>query len=248
MDNTNYIALSRQMALWKQMDLVSNNMANMNTAGYKGDDAVFTSYLVDTRGGAADIVGNPLYFTMDYASYKDFSEGMIAHTGNKFDVAIQGNAFFSVDTPQGELYTKKGQFTLNSDGAISTIDGFPILSENGTPFFIAPEETQLIITETGEVMTENGSLGRIKMATFADNQLLSKVGDTMFAMKEGNTAEFNTGNYKLVQGSIEKSNVNGVNEMTKLIKVQRAYEYVQQMIDTEHERLSNTIQAYAQLA
>lgn len=248
MDNTNYIALSRQMALWKQMDLVSNNMANMNTAGYKGDDAVFSSYLVETQNASPEIVGNPLYFTQDYASYKDFSEGMIAHTGNKLDVAIQGNAFFSVDTPQGELYTKKGQFTLNADGAISTIDGFPILSENGTPFFIAPGETELTITENGEVLTENGSLGRMKLATFADNQLLEKVGDTMFALKEGNSVEFNNDNYRVVQGSIEKSNVNSINEMTKLIKIQRSYDYVQQMIDQEHERLSNTIQAYSELA
>ena len=247
MDNTSYIALSRQMALWKQMNIVSNNVANMNTAGYKQDNALFTSYINQTPD-AAGVGAAPQFFTMDFGDFQDFGEGAFKNTGNTFDLAIKGDGFFCIETRDGEKYTRKGQFTLNSDGAISTIDGFPILSENGTPFFIAPEETQLIITETGEVMTENGSLGRIKMATFADNQLLSKVGDTMFAMKEGNTAEFNTGNYKLVQGSIEKSNVNGVNEMTKLIKVQRAYEYVQQMIDTEHERLSNTIQAYAQLA
>ena len=65
MDNTNYIALSRQMALWKQMDVISNNMANMNTSGYKGDEAVFTTYLAQTENPAKGMVGNPLYFTED---------------------------------------------------------------------------------------------------------------------------------------------------------------------------------------
>ena len=248
MDNTNYIALSRQMALWKQMDIVSNNMANMTTSGYKGDEAVFITYLARTENAAPDIVGNPLHFTEDYASYKNFREGTIAHTGNSLDIAIKGNAFFAVDTPDGELYTRKGQFALNADGAISTIDGYPLLSENNTPFFIAPGESEITITDSGEVLTENGNLGRIKLATFADNQKLSKVADTMFKNTDASNVEFNTGNYEVVQGSVEKSNVDPIGEMTKLIKLQRSYDYVQQMIDEEHDRLSNTIETYSQLA
>ena len=248
MDNTNYIALSRQMALWKQMDVVSNNMANMNTSGYKGDEAVFTSYLAKTENAAKGIVGNPLYFTQDYGTYKYFAEGMIAHTGNALDVAIKGNAFFAVETPEGEKYTRKGQFSLNADGAIVTKDGYPLLSETGTPFFIAPNENEITITASGEVLTENGSLGRMRLASFADNQKLLKIADTMFENTEGNSMEYNNGSYQVVQKSIEKSNVEPIAEMTKLINLQRSYEYVQQMIDTEHERLSNTITAFSQQA
>lgn len=89
MDNTKYIALSRQMALWKQMDIVSNNMANMNTSGYKQDDAIFASYLTQTKN--AEGFGRvPVYFTQDFGMYKDFKEGAIVHTGNTFDLALQG--------------------------------------------------------------------------------------------------------------------------------------------------------------
>lgn len=248
MDNTNYIALSRQMALWKQMDVVSNNMANMNTSGYKGNEAVFTTYLAKTENAAKGIVGNPLYFTEDYGTYKNFSEGMIAHTGNALDVAIKGDAFFAVETADGEKYTRKGQFSLSSDGSIVTNDGYPLLSENRTPFYVGPNDREISITSSGEILTENGSLGRMRLASFADNQKLQKIADTLFENTDGNTVEYNGGNYEVIQKAVEKSNVEPISEMTKLINIQRSYEYVQQMIDTEHERLSNTISAFAQMA
>ncbi len=247
MDNINYIALSRQMALWKQMDIVSNNMANMNTSGFKQDDALFTSFLVETPE-ATGIGRTPLYFTEDYGSFQNFAEGAFEETGNVFDLAIQGDAFFCLETSAGEMYTRKGQFSLDADGKLVTNDGAIVLSENNEPFFIAPGETEISITESGDVMTENGVIGRLKLATFADNQKLLKVAGTMFENTDGNQMEIGNDNVRVAQGVIEKSNVNPIEEMTKLIKVQRSYEYVQQMIDNEHERLSNTISTYAQLA
>lgn len=247
MDNTNYIALSRQMALWKQMDIVSNNMANMNTSGYKQDDALFTSYMVQTPQ-ATGIGRAPLYFTQDYGSFQNFAEGALETTGNTFDVAIKGDGFFCVETQAGERYTRKGQFSLDSEGKIVTNEGAVVLSENNTPFFIAPGETEVVITENGDVITENGIIGRLKIASFEDNQKLLKTAGTMFENTAGNTMAVGAENVKIAQGVIEKSNVNAIEEMTKLIKIQRSYEYVQQMIDEEHDRISNTISTYAQLA
>ncbi len=247
MDNTNYIALSRQMALWKQMDIVSNNMANMNTSGYKQDDALFTSYLVQTPQ-ATGIGRAPLYFTQDFGSFHNFAEGVLENTGNTFDVAIQGDAFFCVDTKGGERYTRKGQFSLDSEGKIVTNEGAVVLSENNAPFFIAPGETEVTITENGDVLTENGVIGRLKLASFEDNQKLLKTAGTMFENVAGNAMVIGADNIKVAQGVIEKSNVNAIEEMTKLIKIQRSYDYVQQMIDEEHDRIANTISTYAQLA
>ena len=247
MDNINYIALSRQMALWKQMDAVSNNMANMNTAGFKQDDTLFSSYLVQTAD-AQGIGSAPLYFTEDFGTFQNFAEGAFEETGNVFDVAIQGDGFFCVETPAGEMYTRKGQFSLSSEGALITNDGALVLSENNEPIFFAPSEKEITITESGDVMTENGTIARLKVAHFADNQKLLKVAGTMFENVAGNDMTIGTDNMRFAQGAIEKSNVNPLNETTKSIKVQRSYEYVQQMIDNEHDRLSNTISTYAQLA
>lgn len=247
MDNTKYIALSRQMALWKQMDIVSNNMANMNTSGYKQDEAIFSSYVVQTEN-AQGFGKVPVYFTQDFGMYKNFKEGAIVQTGNTFDLALQGDSFFSVETPSGEKFTKKGQFQLDGDGQLITKDGYAVLSENNEPFFIAPGEKEISISENGDISTENGIIGRLKLVRFADNQKLLKVADTMFENTAGNAMVVNPEDTRVIQGAVEKSNVEPITEMTKLIKLQRSYEYVQQMIDQEHERISNTITAYSQLA
>ncbi len=247
MDNTKYIALSRQMGLWKQMEIVSNNMANMNTSGFKAQDAMFSSYIAQTTN-AEGIGKAPVYFTQDFAAYKDFSEGMMSETGNAFDLAISGDAFFAIDTADGEKYTRKGQFHLDANGMLVDHNSNPILSEGGTPFFFAPGEKEIVIAEDGEISTENGTIGRVKLIKFEDNQKLLKIGDTMFENIDGNQIMAANGDAKIHQGVVEKSNVNSINEMTKLINVQRSYEFVQQMIDTEHQRISNTIQAFAQMA
>ena len=249
MDNTKYIALSRQMALWKQMDIVSNNMANMNTTGYKQDEAVFSSYIhqSDTNASVSGMARKPLYFTQDFGSYSNFNEGMLVETGNTLDFAIKGDSFFAVQTQAGERYTRKGNFTLDSDGMLVTSEGDPVLSENNEPFFFAPTEKEISVMENGEIYTENGLVGRLKLVQFADNQKLLKVANTMFENTDGNTMSIGNDNIRVLQGKLEKSNVNSIEEMTKLVNLQRSYEYVQQMIDEEHDRLSNTISAFAQM-
>ena len=247
MDNTSYIALSRQMALWKQMNIVSNNVANMNTAGYKQDNALFTSYINQTPD-AAGVGAAPQFFTMDFGDFQDFGEGAFKNTGNTFDLAIKGDGFFCVETRDGEKYTRKGQFTLNEDGALTTTDGDFVMSENNTPLFFAPGETEITISKRGDVITENGVIGRLTSAQFADNQKLLKTSGVLFDNREGNAVVFGSGNYRIAQGMVEASNVNAVAEMTNLVKIQRSYDYVQQMIDEEHDRLSNTISTFAELA
>ena len=247
MDNTTYIALSRQMALWKQMNIVSNNMANMNTAGYKQDNALFTSYINQTPE-AVGIGAAPLYFTQDFADFQNFEEGSFKDTGNAFDVAIKGDGFFCIETRDGEKYTRKGQFTLNEDGALATTDGDLVMSENNAPLFFAPGESEITISESGDVMTENGLIGRLKIATFADNQKLLKTSGVLFENRKGNAVTYGSGNVRIAQGMVENSNVNAIAEMTNLVKIQRSYDYVQQMIDEEHDRLSNTISTFAEIA
>lgn len=246
MDNTKYIALSRQMALWKQMNVVSNNVANMNTTGYKQEDTIFSTYVAQTLN-AKGMGKEPVYFTQDFATYNNFIEGALVSTGNTLDVALQGDGFFAIETDNGVSYTRKGNFTLDSNGMIVTTDGYPVLSRNNEPLFIAPTEKEIMITEDGSVATENGVIGRLQVVKFADNQKLVRKADTMFDNVAGN-ASSEADNVRVLQRSLEKSNVNSVEEMTKLIHLQRSYEFVQQMIDEEHDRISNTIKTYGQLA
>ena len=155
--------------------------------------------------------------------------------------------FFVIEGDNGISYTRKGNFTLNSDGMIVTTDGYPVLAQGNAPLFIAPTEKEIMITEDGSVATENGVIGQLQIVKFADNQKLVKKANTMFDNVDGNQM-MAADDVRVVQRSLEKSNVNSVEEMTKLIQLQRSYEFVQKMIDEEHERLSNTIEAYSQLA
>ena len=246
MDNTKYIALSRQMALWKQMNVVSNNVANMNTTGFKQEGTIFSTVVAQTLN-AKDMGNDPVYFTQDLATYTDFLEGALVETGNTFDVALQGDGFFAVETDQGISYTRKGNFTLDRNGMMVTTDGYPVLSQNNEPIFIAPTETEVVITEDGSVSTENGIIGRLNVVKFADNNKLVKRADTMFDNVAGNQ-QTQADDVRVVQRSLEKSNVNAVEEMAKLIQLQRSYDFVEQMIDEEHDRISNTIETYSQLA
>ena len=245
MDNTKYIALSRQMALWKQMNVVSNNVANMNTTGYKQEDTIFSTYVAQTMN-AKGVGKDPVYFTQDFAIYNNFMEGPLVETGNTLDVALQGDGFFVIETDNGTSYTRKGNFTLDNNGMIVTTDGHAVLSDSNTPLFIAPTEREIMITEDGSVATENGIIGRLQVVKFADNQKLIKKAETMFDNVAGNQVQ-EADDVRVVQRSLEKSNVNSVEEMTKLIQLQRSYDFVQQMIDEEHDRISNTIEAYGQL-
>lgn len=245
MDNTKYIALSRQMGLWNQLGVVSNNMANMNTSGFKQDNILFKSYLTETPN-AKGFGRSQVHFSQDFGSYSDFSEGNIVSTGNTFDVAIKGDGFFAIETDDGEKYTRKGNLALDVDGKLVTADGFPILSESNTPFFIAPGEKSISISESGEVSTENGIIGKIKLVEFEDNNKLAKIGSTMFDNPKNNKMS-NATKGAIAQGYIEKSNVNAIAEMTSMINIQRSYDFIAQMINDEHDRLSKTISTYAQL-
>ncbi len=242
MKNTLYIALSRQTSLWNQLDMVSNNLANMNTTGYKGVQAHFTEHLSKSKTDEK-LLDDRLSFVHDFGIVRDFTEGAFSSTGNPLDVAIHGEGYFVIDAPHGIQYSRNGQFKLNPDGMLVNADGYAVLDTNDNPIFIAPRETQINITRDGTISTENGVVATIQVVEFDDRQRLRSSYGTLFGNAEGNGVKPVTP--QLEQGMIEKSNVNAVVEMTRMIKLQRAYENVQMMIDTEHSRRQNAIQAYA---
>lgn len=234
MDNTLYISLSRQTALWRQLEVVANNMANMNTTAFKGDDTLFSEYLVKTVNPDKTF-GNKLSFTQDFGLVTDLSEGPIAPTGNPLDVAIHGDGFFVIDTPEGENYSRNGQFKLNNDGMLVNADNLAVLSTNNEPFFFAPNEQSIEISRDGTVSTENGVIGNLKIVAFEDGQKLTKTYGSLYQSTNDNPpkeVEF----VNVEQGMIEQSNVQPIKEITKMIALHRSYNNVQKMIESEYER------------
>src|SRR5436190_12498385 len=132
MENALLIGLSRQMSLRREMEVVSNNVANMNTTGFKGDTAVFEEYLMP--GASADQFLRPdrrPSYVVDRSTWHDMSQGPVQQTGNPLDVAVNGEAFLVVQTPRGERYTRNGALQTNSTGQLVTSEGFAVLGDGG---------------------------------------------------------------------------------------------------------------------
>lgn len=243
MENTSYIALSRQTSLWRQLDVVANNIANVNTSGYRGKDTMFTDYLVRSPNSDSPF-RDEVRFVQDYGTVRDMRPGTISRTDNPMDLALEREGFFVIETPEGEMYTRAGRFTLDDQGQMVTSDGHPVMTQNNTPLFIAPNESDFLVARDGTISTENGPIGKLRVVDFDEPQRLHDVGASLLQAdldQEPQEVE----NAVVAQGMIEGSNVNGVVEMTKMINVQRAYGQVQQMLEQENSRITKAMQTWA---
>jgi len=238
MENTAYIALSRQTALWRQMDVVANNIANMNTPAYKGEHMLFAEYLARSRS-ADSAFPDSLSYTTDFGTYRDVDRGPMEATANPLDVAINGEGYFEIETDFGRYYTRNGRFMLDNDGMIVTTQGHPVLTTEGTPVFIAPNEKEISIARDGSMSTETGPVGRLRVVNFEDEQAMRRVQAGLYDAQDQEPQDVD--GVTLEQGTIEGSNVQPVVEMTRLIDVHRAYEAIQKLIESEGERQRTAI-------
>ena len=228
MENAMLVGLSRQIALGRQLDVLSNNLANVTTNGFKARSSRFEEYTASpARADAFRSPDRPLSFVIDAGTPLDTSSGAIEMTGNPLDIAIKGDAFFAVQTPGGERYTRNGALTLDAQGQMVTSDGNPILGDGG-PITIGPQETNLSIAQDGTVSTSQGQRGKIRLVRFADADALENAGANTFSSRATPQPAGNAG--RVEPGALERSNVKSILEMTRLIEVNRAYATVAGMM------------------
>jgi len=237
MENTSFVALSRQTTLRRQLDVIANNLANMNTTGFKGEKMMFVDHLVRSRGGEK-ILGDKIAYVRDIATVRDLTEGPMKATENPLDLAIHGDGYFVVETENGDRYTRNGQFTLDDAGQMVTKNGDPVLSDNGQPFFFSPQDKNIEVTSDGVVRTENGEVGRLQVVTFDDNLDLKEVSGGLFDTEQ---LPQEVDDPHVVQNMIEGSNVEPIVEMTRMIDVHRSYKGVQKLIEAEDDRIKKMI-------
>ena len=252
MENTLLIGLSRQMALQREMDVVANNVANLNTNGFKANTSIFEEYLMPVaRANNFPAGDNRLSFVQDRGTLLDLSQGAVQLTGNALDVAIDGDAFLSVQTPRGERYTRNGALQLNDKGELVTSEGDKILGDGG-PIVLQPQDRDVTINPEGTVSVRNGAgpddvpRGKLKLVRFAQPQRLIKDGSSYFSAPAGAQPGVPE-KVKLVQGAIEKSNVRSVVEMTRMIEVNRTYAAVAGLMQSQGDLRRNAIQQLAEV-
>ena len=241
MENTSFIALSRQGVLRRQMDVIANNIANMNSTGFQAERMMFVDHLMRSRGGER-ILGEKHAYVRDIATVRNTAEGPMKKTENPLDVAIRGDGYFAVETETGERYTRNGHLRLDATGQLVTQNGDPVLSVTRQPFFFTPEDTRIQISRDGTVSTENGDLGQLRIVRFEDPEAMEPVSGGLYRSDE---PPVDVERPDVVQGALEGSNVEAILEMTRIIEVNRAYKHAKRMIDAEDERIKKMMRAFA---
>lgn len=232
MENAQLIALSRQTALRNQLDVVATNMANLNTTGFKSQRSLFEEYIMPVAEATEfEAPDRHLSYVHDYGTVTNFQAGNIKSSGNDLDLAVDGDGFFTVQMADGsEAYSRNGSFHLDDTGLLITSEGHPVLTEGG-PISFTPEDGKIDISRDGTISTELGVRGRIRLVDFDNPQELNPVGDSLFT---GSTPLPVT-NVRVIQGALEESNVHGVEEVSRLIEITRAYEAVAKLMKESDE-------------
>ncbi len=239
MQGASLVLTSYQDSLMRAMDVTANNIANVNTTGYKRENVAFDTYVVRPTPTQT------YQFGIDHGTYRDAAQGPTLSTGNPLDVAIQGHGYMAIQTDAGIRYTRAGAFMLNSEGQIVTPAGDPVLDDGQQPITLPADAQQILIGTDGTISVQTGSsgaatqVGKLGLMKFANEQSLSPVGNNLYATNEQPELEKEG---VFVQGSIEQSNVQSVSEMTRMIDVSRTYQQVVHLLDTENERMSKAIQ------
>jgi len=253
MENASLVGLSRQIALQRELDIVANNIANLNTTGFKADNVVFHEYLMPGARANQFAGGDrQISFVHDRATWLDLSQGPAQPTGNPLDIAISGNAFLTVQTPRGERYTRNGALQLNSQGQLVTSEGLQVIGQNG-PIVFQPTDRDISINIDGTISVREGQnttdsqRGKLKLTVFDQPQRLRKDGTSTFMAPDGVAAQPAGPDIRVNQGVIEKSNVNSVMEMTRMVEVTRAYTQIAGMLQNQNDMRRTAIEKLAEV-
>lgn len=237
MDNSIYVTLSRELALFRDMDVAANNVANANTTGYNAEHILFNTYVTkDISQGQR----STLDFATNASTYRDMRNGPIRLTGNDLDVAIQGDGYFTLDTPLGERYTRAGNFQIDGAGTLVSSEGYPVLDATGQHISMPENATSIQIGEFGNIKVNGEDLGSFGIAQFDNPQLLERLSGTLF---KSDVTPTPGENFRVAQGALESSNVQPVTELTHMMTLTHATadtaKFIEVVYDLER-KASNT--------
>jgi flagellar basal-body rod protein FlgF len=247
MDNALLVGLSRQVALRRELDVVANNIANLNTTGFKGSSMLFEQYL-DPTARHDHFGGNDrrIAFVLDRATAQDFSQGPLQRTEAPLDLALAGHGFFAVQGQNGERYTRGGNFHVNPQGQLVTASGEIVLGQSG-PIVFEANDTNITIAADGTVSTQNGERGKLRVVNFANPAQLQQTGNGLWTAPAGAVAQAAPPATRIVQGALEKSNVQAVREINRMIEITRAYSTVASMQQRTDELRRKAVEKLAEV-
>lgn len=232
MDVSTFVLLSSEAALRRRMDVTANNIANLNTTGFKREAPVFRE-IVDSMNTVPAVPGSGrnVSFVIDMGVTHDTAQGAFQATGNPLDAMIQGEGYFQLRRADGTIaFTRAGHFQVSAAGQLVGSGGHPVMSDTGQPIQVPVDDaSRLAIAADGTILGEQGEIGRIGVYRFANEALLTQAGDSLF---DGpGAAAVPPGEVELKVGGVEGSNVNAVVESAEMIEIMRSYQTSQRMAD-----------------
>ncbi len=227
MENSNYVSVSALLALEKRVATIAHNVANASTAGFRAEEVKFETVLSQT--GSENIA-----YASTGATFLSRNTGPITPTGNPLDVAIKGDAWMSIDTPNGQVYTRDGRLEMGPDGSLRTTTGFPILDAGGSPMRLDPNAGPPKIAADGMITQAGKQIGAIGLFKLPEEANLSRVENSSVTSDLEATPVLSFNDTGIIQGHIEGSNVNPVLEMTRLVSVTRAFEAMMASIESNY--------------
>ncbi|HEY7098539.1 MAG TPA: flagellar basal-body rod protein FlgF [Terriglobales bacterium] len=234
MDSGYYAACAGLLARTQALDLVANNLANVNTTGYRGQEPTFRSLVSSLTGGPMAELNRAVNdFNVIGGSRLDFSAGNLERTGNPLDLALEGSGFFAVDTPAGVRYTRNGNFQLSPQGVLVTAQGDSVLGQQGK---ITVPAGPVSVSADGTLSSRGVVFGKLRVVDFPSSAGLFPIGQSYYAA-EGTSAHAAT-DANVRQGMLESSNVSPVTGMMNLIAVQRHAEMLQRAMSMFHSELN----------
>lgn len=220
-----YSALSGMRAKQLELETVSHNLANASTNGFKEENISFAAVM-----GRNEAAGAPTPFATVNAQQRHFGPGTLMDTGNPLDLSIAGDAFFEVQSANGDaMYTRNGAFALNTQGELVTTNGERVLGQGGP---LSVQGGTVAVASDGSIAVDGEVRGRLKLVKFATPQALQARGGTMFSATESAGAT-DGADSQVMQGRLESSNTNVVSNLVKLIEIARQYQTYQQVISEQ---------------
>lgn len=229
-----YVALSSQMALDKRLTTIADNVANVNTVGFRATGVKFE----DVVSGLGD---KAVAFASTGDTYLATQSGPMRETGNPFDFAIQGDAWFSIQTPEGPVVTRDGRFTMLETGELVTLEGYPVLDAGGAPLLLNPLAGPPQAGADGTLRQQGNLVGALGLYEFQPGVNFTRYGNSGIVPPTPPQPLVDRMDVGVAQGFVEESNVNPVLEITRLIQVQRAFEQVSALIRDSETALDQAI-------
>jgi flagellar basal-body rod protein FlgF len=240
MDNSIYIALSRQLALFRDMEVTAGNIANANTTGYSSEHIMFSSYLTkDVNQGNR----NDMAFAHDIASFRNTETGTMQVTGNPLDLAINGQGYFVVETPLGTRYTRAGNFQIDGNGTLTSAEGYPVLDNSGQQISFPDDARVIEVGSLGNLKINGEDFATLGVVEFENEQLLERLNSGLYASE---ITPVQSETVAVIQGSLENSNVQPVLEMTHMIEVSRAVANTAKFVEIMYDLQRKTANTWTQ--